>query len=527
MGGRRRLGNFVADDEHQQFFAQHGPRKGRKRNDLALLATTNDVDGSDGAAAVTRGRRRNNNSSNSNDDITDNNEIGSGGTGTGAANDGANPSAEMMIMAAAGAALSIGVVLVLGMDGPGIPGRRRGGLEFGAQDALEDVAGNIADAVLPNSSADVVAVAIGEGFAGIIGALASNAIASNLAFGSNGESGASRQQSRPVGGGAVAAAAAFGRGRRSTVLADSDFFVTRAAALPLLEATGLPPFLASIASVLVATVPYELVKIGARRRVGILEENKELTRLLLNEQQQLKQSPSKNGLGWGQLRMGPQQEQQQQTLEVQSVDPGSLIPIRAEEEKTVDVVEIFSDVMKWLEYDVLLSSLGGKLFSHGLPFVPFVESAVFGAVAAVSSMGYADLLYGWFGLGGSAKREAVRTRTLPEWLAAYVSEATSSAVLFGVCAAAKQPVKTFTSALLSGGLGSCFGSDRYDMCVDTFVMGNPLEASPAGELRAALISIASLWNQFGLPTWDNPPEPEIRAFVTAFASFCNQFGLFS
>ena len=137
--------------------------------------------------------------------------------------------------------------------------------------------------MLPQSAEDVISVSIGEGIAGVIGAFATWLLGTILNFKSDEDYTVRGVEST------AATAAATRRGYAdsgrmmggsrgdvdsivSGAVADGDYFLTRAAAQPLLEALGIPIFLASVASVLIATVPYEAVKISSQKRRNEVEE---------------------------------------------------------------------------------------------------------------------------------------------------------------------------------------------------------------------------------------------------------------
>lgn len=59
---------------------------------------------------------------------------------------------------------------------------------------------------------------------------------------------------------------------------------------------------------------------------------------------------------------------------------------------SMDPIRMFSDITKWLEYDVLVKDFGGMLVPSSLiPASSAWESAAFGSVAALSSQLYAAL----------------------------------------------------------------------------------------------------------------------------------------
>ena len=59
----------------------------------------------------------------------------------------------------------------------------------------------------------------------------------------------------------------------------------------------------------------------------------------------------------------------------------------------LDYVELFADLTKWLEYDVLISNYRGILsLPNGQMIGPVWQSAIFGLLAALSSQLYMDML---------------------------------------------------------------------------------------------------------------------------------------
>merc|ERR1712127_720872 len=135
------------------------------------------------------------------------------------------------------------------------------------------------------SAEDVIAVSIGEGIAGAIGAFATWLLGIVLNFKDDEFSAISGVEStkRYVETGRMDA-----RGKVdalvSGAVADGDYFLTRAAAQPLLEAVGIPIFVASLASVILATLPYEAVKLSSQKRRQETEEEILLNMLLEEEE---------------------------------------------------------------------------------------------------------------------------------------------------------------------------------------------------------------------------------------------------
>jgi hypothetical protein len=360
-------------------------------------------------------------------------------------------------------------------------------------DDLERLTDNIIDATFPLTASDALSVAVGEGFAGVLGGLVSATLSSTMSsvLGSTFRSATSsfRTKQPDVDKTAMNRMKAFATTSSigNEVVASGDFFLTRAAALPLLEATGLSSSLATVASVVLATVPYEIVKYTQRQQGLMKEEDVRLQQLLEKRKSEQQQ--------W--LNLIPR------WTSPSSVDPSSLKPVLVDGETTLDFVEIFADVTKWLGYAVLVENYGGTLAWSGITGTfPYTENFIFGAVANLSSQVYSDLLYALFAFGGEEKQLAVTSRTLAEWSSLYLSSAITGATLFGVYEASQIPAKVLTSALFSGGVEGCFGSTDYNLCVESFLFNglSPPGPSLEAQARAILTTLVSLWNRLGLDT---------------------------
>jgi hypothetical protein len=361
------------------------------------------------------------------------------------------------------------ILFVLSSNEPVTVSSNSQGFEIAAS-SVESAGRNVLKAALPSTASDVVSVALGEGIAGVLGALATLVLSFPL----------QRFRASPA-----AAAAAAGPTVVRQALADGDYFVTRAAALPLLEALGLSPLAASVSSVILASVPYEVIKQldGSRRVAFQRTENALMEELLQEELRKQRQRPS--------LFRKLQQGQQ----EIISVDPKSLIPAIqtiSEAPPPLDVVELFTDITKWLEYDVLKSDLSGRLLWNGQVLASNVDSALFGFVAALSSQLYADVAYTFTEYGTEEKRREARQRSLAGWIQLYVRISLNSAVLFGVYESVKTPVSTAIAGFLSRGVENCVGSDDYNTCMDAYMKMNPPEADAAAQLRSLLTAFVSL-----------------------------------
>jgi hypothetical protein len=404
-----------------------------------------------------------------------------------------------------GGLLSLGVVLILASEYNTVDDPTTAATGFtsnvGSWDGptavdLERLRDNIIEASFPMSASDALSVVFGEGFAGVIGGLVSAVLSSTVlsALRSMSKKASALRNGQATDSAALADSTSL-VGNRSTrsriggeVVASGDYFLTRAAALPLLEATGLSSSLATVASVLLASIPYEIVKYSQRQR-ELMTEEKQIMQELLDEQQSIKQRP------WIVLKSAFS------FRSLEGVDLASLKPAMQESDMTLDPVEVFADITKWLGYAALVENYGGALAWSGLTGAfPYAESFLFGAIANLSSQVYADILYARFGFGGEAKQSAVLSRTADEWLSLYVSSTVTGATLFGVYEAAQIPAKVLTSALFSGGVEGCYGSSDYNLCVESFLFNglSPPGPSLEAQLRAIVTTLASLSNRLGL-----------------------------
>ena len=166
-----------------------------------------------------------------------------------------------------------------------------------------------------------------------------------------------------------------------------------------------------------------------------------------------------------------------------------------------DFVELFADVCKWLEYDVLMTDFGGKLRWGGPPGVPInsgIESAIFGLLAALSSQIYADIIYTTSdSMGTKAKRDEVRSRSINEYIQIYSVKCLSAATLFGVYESARLPVTQVINNFLSGGYSSCLGSNNYDLCLETYFFSNPAEATADAQMRSFVVALVNSFDRVG------------------------------
>jgi hypothetical protein len=142
----------------------------------------------------------------------------------------------------------------------------------------------------------------------------------------------------------------------------------------------------------------------------------------------------------------------------------------------VDYIEFFADVTKWLEYDVLINNYRGILATpDGEMLSPGLESAIFGLLAALSSQLYTDVLYIYSDFGNPEKRKKTLNRSLEGWASLYATKCLSSATLFGTYEAIRAPISMLCSRIISGGYSGCVGSADFDLCMETYLIGESFE----------------------------------------------------
>ena len=347
---------------------------------------------------------------------------------------------EMISMAAIGIVLVATVVFDLATDD------LEPSMETLSDDVLETVTRNVLDVALPQSATDVIAVSLGETMGGIVGMAATTLV--GAAVNLRGRLLGLRDE----------AADYFGGGQPqfwSQALANADYFLTRAAAVPILVASGLDPLWASLGGVLIATIPYEAVKYQARMRRFRKSEEELLQELLREEQDRFQRG--------NMFVRGPMARPR--------IDTATLQPVLPSPE--LDIPDFVADVIQWLEYDVLKTTYSGSVEIWGMPVTNGgLESALFGVLAAVSSQLYLDALYQTTNWGPADESTRARNRTMLQLLTTYSTRCLQTAALFGVYESVQQPVKNTVSQVLSGGWEGCWGSSDYQTCVDTYLWTN-------------------------------------------------------
>eukprot|EP00587_Corethron_hystrix_P005099 CAMPEP_0113316924 /NCGR_PEP_ID=MMETSP0010_2-20120614/12019_1 /TAXON_ID=216773 ORGANISM="Corethron hystrix, Strain 308" /NCGR_SAMPLE_ID=MMETSP0010_2 /ASSEMBLY_ACC=CAM_ASM_000155 /LENGTH=480 /DNA_ID=CAMNT_0000173765 /DNA_START=345 /DNA_END=1787 /DNA_ORIENTATION=- /assembly_acc=CAM_ASM_000155 len=221
-------------------------------------------------------------------------------------------------------------------------------------------------------------------------------------------------------------------------LADSDYFLTRAALRPLLTGVGLSAEVASTLVVLIAAIPNQIIKNNGL--YGIAKKKRDENALL------------------------------EASSDVISLTPTNYMA-------SFNGIDIFKDIIKWLQYDVLVTDFAGMT---GLNSV--VESTLFGTAAAVSSQFYGDVISSL-----NDKKEDTcdgEKKVLSTSAIAYLRTAASAGALFGSFDAVRLPLATFADRLLSGAIDSCVGSTNANLCMETYARNNPPGPSSEAQFRA-------------------------------------------
>ncbi|CAB9507629.1 expressed unknown protein [Seminavis robusta] len=443
-----------------------------------------------------------------------------------------------------GAIVSLGVLFVLAFEDDSS--------QFQFVDTVQGAAMNIVDSTIPANAYEIVSVALGETLAGITGAIASLGLNILLMSGTRRmmEQNQSFQRMQAM---------------INEALAESDYFLARATILPLLEAVGLSPSLATVSSSLAASLPYQLVKWGKQQKEARKENENRILEKLLEQQKELqaKEANQQIPVEWKKnlvdFIIKPLRQFKATGSPAQStaaltsfeaaaaaaiVDPSKLIPIKHDDSTetkdmplrapTIDGVEVFADTCKWLSYSLLMKDFSGTLSVGGEFLGPGLESGFYGLLATLTSQIYADFLYVTARAGPVEQQEKARSRTAPEWISLYVRKSISAFTLFGVYATVQLPVLIAVNALLSGGIDSCVGSTDLDLCMETYYTLNPPSADIAAELRALVTTLYSFCN---LPTtgdvggfgfyYGPSADAQLRAIITTLVSLWHRLSAVS
>ena len=303
----------------------------------------------------------------------------------------------------------------------------------------------------------------------------------------------------------------------SEAVATADFFYAKSAVTATLEASQVP--LAPVLGVVLAQIPYQLAK--GRNRLDSGEGLRPSQMLDSGSGKKPRPSPS----SWIQrLRARPVGKETQKlrvnranwsdSLRIDTGAQGALRERfrgraqerlrngkdRNDEDEVVDGtrdimkrgavnfmgidgVDAVADLIKWLEYDVLVADFADFSYDFLQPSqveaLTGVTSAFFGAVAALSSQIYRDATLS-FGYGTEPARRELKSRDVSGWVITYARTIASSAILFGGYETIRKPLTTLALEYFSGGAQACYGSVEYDQCIDIYL----LDALPSALIQS-------------------------------------------
>lgn len=380
-------------------------------------------------------------------------------------------------MTAVGLAITLGVIYTLAASYSLVSASSMEANAVVESQSIEMLYEHVVYATLPEDSTDVFAIVIGESVGGLTGAACTTLAAAIL-----------RPAKNELEKKALLVEA----------LADSDYFMVRAIAQPLLTARGLPNAPARIASMLLAIIPYEVLKLVSKRQQQRKAEDDRIMDELL-----LKQKVMETGL----------------------FDDVPVIEPSKERGSVIDVAEVFADIIKWLAYDVYRTDLGAALqrlelkTHHSMSMG--MESALFGCLAGLSYQLYLDAVRTFTEYGPEEKLQEVRRRNVTGWVTLYGTECFAASVLFGVYETCKEPVSVFVTNALSGGMDSCLGSSNIKICMDTYMRNNPLNPDFGEQARTLTTAFVALGDRLWVDgAYDT--QQFIHATMVQICTFLNQ-----
>mmetsp|Transcript_30891 Transcript_30891/g.35479 ORF Transcript_30891/g.35479 Transcript_30891/m.35479 type:complete len:548 (-) Transcript_30891:6-1649(-) len=397
----------------------------------------------------------------------------------------------------------------------------------------------VGEVIVPSTSTDLIATTLGESIGGVIGAVFSVAINFVIRGGGGISGGKSREDksSSDNNDSDEEKASLLSQG-----ISDSDYFIANSASYSLLEVLGVPESVAKFSSIFIAAIPSQLVKIGASAsKQKRAKENQLLSELLREDQERkLKQSNFFLSLvsssSFTKKIVDPKKRE---PVAASLAIPRSTPTVTRTTETTttaaitaIDFVEVFADITRWLEYDVLKTEYGETALSqiwnvHNTridinPIESAVGYALLGALAAVSSRWYADVLYGQFCYGPQEKQKEVRTRTAAEWFSLYSSTAASSFALFGCYEFFQLPIGRYIQGTLAGGVEGCVGSSKFDQCLGTYIDTNSPGPTSEAQLRALVTNLYAVWirlQDIAVDTSADDVSALVRAWSVSVSSF--------
>jgi hypothetical protein len=115
-------------------------------------------------------------------------------------------------------------------------------------------------------------------------------------------------------------------------------------------------------------------------------------------------------------------------------------------ESVLEITEIFADVIKWLQYDVLTTAFDSGSMMPGVHALDKIEPAFIGLLSGLSALLYLDFVRLYTNYGPEKKQEETRTRSLAEWARLYAIECIATAGLFSAYEAAREPISALVVA---------------------------------------------------------------------------------
>jgi hypothetical protein len=115
-------------------------------------------------------------------------------------------------------------------------------------------------------------------------------------------------------------------------------------------------------------------------------------------------------------------------------------------ESVLEITEIFADVIKWLQYDVITTAFDSGSMMPGVHALDKIEPAFIGLLSGLSALLYLDFVRLYTNYGPEKKQEEARTRSLAEWARLYAIECIATAGLFSAYEAAREPISALVVA---------------------------------------------------------------------------------
>jgi hypothetical protein len=116
-----------------------------------------------------------------------------------------------------------------------------------------------------------------------------------------------------------------------------------------------------------------------------------------------------------------------------------------DDESVLDTPEIFADVIKWLQYDVLTTAFDSGSMMPGVHALDEIEPAFVGILSALTALLYLDFVRLYTNYGPEEKLAEAQTRSFVEWARLYAIECLAAAGLFSAYEAAREPISALVA----------------------------------------------------------------------------------